>query len=194
MQLLAKTLHVLAVGLWFGSSVFFMISTLLLFRHIETRTSISTIATPGGLEQFREDREREKAMNTRLVGSALSDIFPWFFAIQGCCGTIVALTAWSWSRAQPSNIVHRARAAVAVLALSTVVVAWPLTEKVSGLRLERYHWDPAVAEAAKVAFGTWHGYSLLLSLVTLAFVTVLMALAAQLPAQFSPKSKAAATE
>ena len=57
---------------------------------------------------------------------------------------------------------------------SATKIAWIL-EKVPEAR--------ALAEAAKLAFGGWHLLSLLLSLVTLVLVTLLMALAAQLPGQ-----------
>jgi hypothetical protein len=39
-----------------------------------------------------------------------------------------------------------------------------------------------VAESARAEFGRWHGYSLLLNLLTVLLVTVAMALAARLPA------------
>lgn len=178
MFLLAKTLHVLALGLWFGSAVFFnLIAAPLLFHKFEAL--VTTSSEERAVLPLTDTRDKE--MGTRLAGAAVSPIFPWFFLLEGSCGVIVALTAWSWSRAQPAHVVHRVRSAVAVLALATVVVAWPLAEKVSQLRWERYSANPALAAAAKAAFGPWHGYSLLLSLVTLALVTVLMALAAQLP-------------
>ena len=46
--------------------------------------------------------------------------------------------------------------------------------------------DPAVAEAARAAFGAWHAYSLLVNLATVALVTVAMGLAACLPGEARP--------
>src|SRR5581483_845493 len=114
---------------------------------------------------------REKEMGARLAGAAVTPIFPCFFLLEGACGVIVALTAWAWARSSPSRGVDRLRSTLATMALATVVVAWPLAEKVSRLRWERYSADADVAAAAKAAFGAWHGYSLLLIFVTLLLVT-----------------------
>ena len=57
------------------------------------------------------------------------------------------------------------------------LVGWPLTQKVSSLRFLRYKGDAAARAAADADFGTWHLYSLALSLLTVVLVTVLMALA-----------------
>jgi acyl-phosphate glycerol 3-phosphate acyltransferase len=184
MPLFLRTLHVLAVGLWFGSAVFFnLIAAPLLFQKFEA------LATTPSAERaiLPLPPEYDKEMGTRLAGAAVSPIFPWFFLLEGVCGFVVALTAWGWARAEPQNRVHRLRSTLALLALATVVAAWPLSEKVSQLRFERYNSDPQIAAVAKAAFGTWHLYSLLLSLVTLGLVTVLMALVAQLPNRPAPR-------
>lgn len=176
--LCTKTLHVLALGLWFGSAAFFnLVVALVLFQTFETL--IVTDSPERAVLPLTDTHEKE--MGTRLAGAAVSPIFPWFFLLEGSCGVVVALTAWAWARQQPGVVVHRVRAAVAVLALTTVVAGWPLAVRVSQLRWERYSSNPAIAAAARAAFGPWHAYSLLLSLLTLALVTVLMALAAQLP-------------
>src|SRR5262249_35564541 len=78
--------------------------------------------------------------------------------------------------------IEKVRFAILALALVTVLVGWPLAQKVGGLRSKRYDPAPAVATAAKADFATWHVYSLLLNLVTMGLVTVAMALAARLPA------------
>jgi hypothetical protein len=66
-------------------------------------------------------------------------------------------------------------------ALATVVLGWPLAQRVSALRYLRYSADSQIRVSAKEAFAAWHGASLALSMVTLVLVTVVMALAARLP-------------
>lgn len=176
---LSKTLHVLAVGLWFGSAVFFsLVAALVLFQTFESLGTMPASERPAWLP-LAEPFDKEKG--TRLAGAAVGPLFPWYFLIQGVCGLIAVATALPWSRAEPANKVHRLRTVLLVLALTTVVVGWPLAQRVSDLRVARYAADPVVAEAARAAFGNWHTYSLLLNFLTLGLVTVIMALAAWLP-------------
>lgn len=178
MPTFVKTVHVLAVGLWFGSAAFFnLVAAPLLFQKFES------LATTPSFERsvLPLPPDMTKEMGTQLAGAAVSPLFPAFFVLEGVCGFVVAVTALSWWRAEPGRSVHRIRAVLAVFALATVVVSWPLAEAVSRLRFERFSPDAEVAAAAKSAFGTWHLYSLLLSFVTLLAATVLTALAAQLP-------------
>lgn len=174
----ARIVHVLALGMWFGSAVFFnLIAAPLLFQKFETL--IVSSSDERAVLPLTDTREKE--MGTRLGGTAVSPLFPWFFAIEGVCGLLVAATAWSWSRAHPALRKERLRCLVAMIAVFTVVVSWPIAEKVTALRFARYSADAAIAESARAAFGMWHMVSLGLSLLTLALVTVLMALAANLP-------------
>ena len=68
-----------------------------------------------------------------------------------------------------------------------VAIGWPLSMKVSALRVQRFDVDTSVAEAAKAAFAEWHLVSLLLSLVTLGLVGVALAMAAKMPGDRSAK-------
>jgi acyl-phosphate glycerol 3-phosphate acyltransferase len=179
MMLIAKTLHVWAVGLWFGSAVFFnLVAAPLLFQTFETL--ITTTSNERAVLPLTDTHDKE--MGTRLAGAAVSPIFPWFFRLEACCSIVAVLTAWSWSRSHRESGVHKLRSILAILALATVILSWPLLEKVSQLRWERYASDPDVAVAAKAAFGAWHAGSLLLSFVTLLLVAALMALTVRLPA------------
>jgi hypothetical protein len=69
------------------------------------------------------------------------------------------------------------------LAAATVAVGWPISTKVSALRLERFAPDAGAAEAARTAFASWHLVSLLLSLVTAVLVGVALLLAAEMPGE-----------
>lgn len=182
MPLFIKTIHVLALGLWFGSAVFFnLIAAPLLFHKFES------LATTQSFERsvLPLPPEMNKEMGTRLAGAAVSPMFPAFFLLEGVCGFIVAVTAWNWCSRDPESKVHRLRVFLAVIALAIVFGSWPLAQKLGVLRFERYNADPQVAALASASFSSLHLYSLLLSLVTVLLVTVLMALAARLPGQQS---------
>jgi hypothetical protein len=99
------------------------------------------------------------------------------------------------------------RVVVLFLALTTVLVGWPLERHVGELRhvrnqasdqvMQDLKWaaaapsDPvamkavdearAASAAARKDFASWHVLSLMLNMVTIALVTVAMALTAQLP-------------
>jgi acyl-phosphate glycerol 3-phosphate acyltransferase len=166
-----KTIHVLAVGLWFGSAVFFSFVV--------------------GLTLFR-------TLDSRLAGVAISPMFAPYFLIQGVCGLLAAATAMGWTRLEPQLRVHRVRVVIILAALVTVLLGWPLEQKVSHLRKIRNEAVDALlirspvpsqdmqrvqqaADEARADFGRWHGYSLLLNFVTVLLVTVAMMLTACLP-------------
>jgi acyl-phosphate glycerol 3-phosphate acyltransferase len=177
MRLLAKTIHVLGLGLWFGSIVFFAIAALVIFHTFES------LGTPNGERPagLRLPADFDKDQGTRLAGVAVGPLFDFYYPLQGACGFLAVVTALGWSRAEPGRTVHRVRTVLLLLALAGVIAGWPLARHVADLRTARYASDPAVAEMARSEFGRWHGYSLLLNFTTLGFVTAGMALTAQLP-------------
>ena len=73
------------------------------------------------------------------------------------------------------------RVIVVGLAALTVAIGWPLSNKVSALRIEHYNPDTALAGAAKAAFSQWHLASLGLSMMTAVLVGVALAIAAKMP-------------
>jgi acyl-phosphate glycerol 3-phosphate acyltransferase len=174
---LTKTLHVLALGLWFGSAVFFSLVT--------APTVFATFA--GVADEPAEQRPSwlvpsfSKENASQLSGMVVGPIFPRYFLLQGACGLVALATAASWPRSGFTERVHRIRFLVLLLALGTVLAGWPLELKVSALSAARYATDPTMASEARAVFGTWHGVSLLLNFVTLGLATVGMALAARLP-------------
>lgn len=177
MLLLTKTVHVLALGLWFGTVVFFTLVVGLVMFHTFEHLGERPVG-PERPEWLPQDLDKDKG--TRLFGIAIGPLFPWFFTVQGVCGLLAVATALSFPSEQ-SPTIQRIRTWVLIAALGTVVAGWPLAQKIGALRLERYSPDPAVAQAAKEAFGPWHSYSLLLTFGTMILVAVAMALAAQLP-------------
>lgn len=200
MLTLSKVIHVLALGLWFGTAVFFsFVVALNLFGTFETLAALPAAERPLWFPlpaEFARDVATQKEQGTRAAGAVISPLFDWYFLLQGVCGFLAVATALGWSRAQSQDRVHRLRTAILLLALVTVVAGWPVERKVHELRVERNKSADAVLlagdaapEGARAAaselretFGRWHGYSTLLNLGTVLFVTVGMALAARLPA------------
>jgi acyl-phosphate glycerol 3-phosphate acyltransferase len=178
MILLTKTIHVLALGLWFGTIVFFtLVATPIIFQTFGSLAEHQQNERPAWLP---ETLSKEQA--TQLAGLAVGPIFPWFYLLQGVCGMLTLVTALSFMRWQPRAPLERMRGAMLAVACITVLAGWPIAYKVASLREARYATDSAVAAAAKTDFATWHTYSLLLNFATLALVSVSMALAARLPA------------
>lgn len=176
-----KAMHLLALGVWFGGAGFFnFVVAVSLFASFEKvvndvpsdRTAFQTIISPNATP------EEKKALGSALGGSAVGPIFPKYFAMQTGCGVIAFVTALSW---WGRGKWHRVRVIVLGAALLTVVIAWPISEEVTRLRLERFHPDAAIAAAARAAFGPWHLASLGLSFVTIGLAGVGLAMAAKLP-------------
>jgi glycerol-3-phosphate acyltransferase PlsY len=177
-----KSAHVLALGLWVGGAAFFNFVTaptvFETFKHVvEAGPSDRTAYQPIG--RANADAEDKKALASALAGSAVGPVFPRYYLWQIVCGAVALLTAAAWWRL---GGVHRWRVVLIGAAVVTVAAGWPLSEAVTNLRVRRYDPDPAVATAAKDAFGPWHLYSLGLSTVTVLLAGSSLALAAKLPA------------
>jgi acyl-phosphate glycerol 3-phosphate acyltransferase len=176
MKQLPKILHVLSVGLWFGSTVFFVIVALIVFQSFERLGSSGErpawIPLPSGFD---------KEMGTRLAGVALAGVFDWYFPLQMICGYVAVATAFSFTLSEPGRRVHRLRNLILLFALVTVAAGWLVADYVAVLRIERYSAIQSEAEHAKSIFAAWHGVSLTLNMITIVLVTVAMALATQLP-------------
>ncbi len=215
---ITKTIHVLAMGLWFGSAVFFsFVVGLTLFHTMDTVAALPREERPLWFPvpaAFDQDVQKRTEQGTRAAGVAISPMFGWYFGIQVVCGLLATATALGWSRLEPKARIHRLRFFVLLAALLTVALGWPLEHHVSHLRRTRNEASDAwltrsaasltpsasapseveslkqVAYAARVEFGRWHGYSLMLNLFTVLCVTMAMALAAQLPSAPSPALRA----
>jgi acyl-phosphate glycerol 3-phosphate acyltransferase len=195
----SKTVHVLALALWFGTVVFFTFAVALtIFHTFETAGADSSHRPPWFPlpEAFRATGgpvDGPKEQGTRAAGYVLGPLFGWYFLIQGACGFLAVATALPWPRLEPRRKAHRVRVALLLAALVTVLAGWPLERRVGELRTPRndavdhYLQNADNAEArqaaaeAKSEFGLWHLGSVLLNLVTVVLVTAAMALAAQLP-------------
>jgi acyl phosphate:glycerol-3-phosphate acyltransferase len=177
----AKTIHLLAIGLWFGSAIFFNFIAALAINQsfkqtIATAPNDRTANLPitEGLTE-----EQKNALATSLFGAAVGPLFPRFFILSGICAGMAWITALRWFK-EPGKV-NRWRVYLLTLAATLVAISWPISQYVSELRLERYSSDTVIANAAKEAFGLWHLVSLLLSAITAVIVGVVMILAAKIP-------------
>jgi acyl-phosphate glycerol 3-phosphate acyltransferase len=198
---IGKTMHVLALGYWFGSTAFFVL--VVGVQLLDTFKTIGASSPRPDWFPLAENFRKQDAhidgpieQGSRAFGAAVTPLFPWFFLLQGICGLLAAGTSLAWTRSQPVEKIHRIRAYLLIAALLTVVIGWPLEQKVDALRIPRNQTTdaylqagPTQAEAllpamqsARADFGRWHLYSLGLSFVTLLLVTAAMALASRLPA------------
>lgn len=179
---LSRMLHLLALGLWMGSSLFFsFVAAPKIFTSfkelVQTAPSDRTAFVPitSGLDDARKDQ-----LGNALAGAAVGPIFPLLFGLHALCGVVAMITALRWW-SSPGRVSHW-RVYVIGLALALVVVSWPVSQKVTELRLARFSSDGTIAEAAKNDFAKWHLYSLGLSFLTTLLALVALMLAAKLPA------------
>lgn len=178
----ARGIHVLAVGLWFGAMV--------MFNFIVAPTQFFE-AFPAVVESAPSDRTanlaitagatemQKKDLANALAGSAVGPVFPKFFQLQAVCASLGLITALGW-RKLPGKV-HRWRVIVLSLAALLIAVGWPISNKVSALRIERFNPDSALAEVARSSFAEWHFVSLGLSLFTVVLVGLALAMAAKMP-------------
>jgi glycerol-3-phosphate acyltransferase PlsY len=200
-----RILHVLALGLWFGTAIFF--SFVVGFNLFKTFESVAEKAPaerevwfpmwkvydgPSPDPALPLPLRREQG--TRAAGAALAPLFRWYFGIQAVCALLATTTALSWAKENAEHI-HRLRIEVLLTALVMVAFSWQVMRAVDGFRELRdqnfdvmVHYSPPNAEDVRMAvearqmFARWHLVSLGLNLVTVVLVTIAMAQAAYLPA------------
>lgn len=199
MNQLPKTLHVLALGLWFGMCVFFtFVVTLSLFDTFEkfgqrpAKDRPAWFPLPDAFAKVDTDVNGPKEQGSRAAGSAVGPMFTYYFLLQGVCGLVGFGTALAWTK---HGKVHRWRAGLLLVALIAALVGWPVEEKVSDLRpvrnqkMDEYLQADSSAtagtlkemQAARSEFGLWHTISLFLNFATIMAVTGAMALAGNVP-------------
>jgi glycerol-3-phosphate acyltransferase PlsY len=199
-----KILHVLSLGLWFGTVIFFsFVVGLNLFGTFE-RVAEKTAeerevwfpmwkAYDGPSPDPALPEPLRKEQGTRAAGVALVPLFHWYFGIQAVCAVLATATAWSW-RQMGTGRIHRVRAGILLAAIATVALGWWLLRVVEDLREPRNstfdalvsHSSPRdedvrAAVEARRAFVRWHLYSLGVNMVTVLLVTIAMVQAAYLP-------------
>jgi acyl-phosphate glycerol 3-phosphate acyltransferase len=176
-----RAVHLLALGLWFGGAAFFNFGAApAIFASFKEVVGAGPSDLTAGETIIPADAppERKDALASALAGSAVGPVFPRYFGMQAVCGAVALVTALAWWKL---GGVHRWRVYLIAAAVLTLVVAVPLSNYVSELRLQRYDPDPGVRQAARDLFGPVHLASLLLSVVTVALAGAALALGARLP-------------
>jgi glycerol-3-phosphate acyltransferase PlsY len=202
---LSKILHVWALGLWFGSAIFFsFVVGLNLFGTFERIAAEPAEERPPWFPMWKAydgpspdakalPEPLRKEQGTRAAGAALDPLFHWYFGIQAVCAVLATATALSWVRRGGERI-HVNRFCILLPTLVLVAFGWQLMHGVEVLRKMRSHsfdlmvrdsppQDDSVqtAIAARRLFGQWHLASLGVNMATILLVTVAMAQAAYLP-------------
>ncbi len=196
MQQLTKSLHVLALGLWFGMAIFFtFVVAFTIFGSFETLGQEHKRETwfpqPRMYRDLDAAIDAPKEQGTRAAGHVIGPLFLWYFAIQGACGFIALATALSWVKGDPDSRVHRWRVNLLLVGVAFVIAGWPLARHVNELREprnratedfleERTAVNKTAMQEARAEFGRWHLASVLLNLATIVCVTGAMALAGNL--------------
>ncbi len=176
-----RAAHLIALALWFGSSVF--------FSFIEAPIIFATFKEvahnpPGDRTAFvpinRDlDSGKMDELGSALAGTAVGPVFPMLFRTHLLCAIVALLTALGWWKA-PGRI-HHWRVYLLTLSGLVTAAAWLISTKVSALRVERFSLDPALAMSAKEQFASWHLVSLALSFLMTILVFCALLLAARLP-------------
>jgi glycerol-3-phosphate acyltransferase PlsY len=207
MRTAVRILHLLSLGLWFGTAVFFTFFVgPVLFSRFEAlgedvRDRPAWLPTTRNFEKRDSQLDGPREQGTRVAGAAVTPLFPWYFGIQAACGLLAVGTAFGLGRWRAVRV-HRLRIGVLLAALVTLLIGWLLELKVDALRAPRHEAvdaflrsSPETAPRTKAAavetrreFGLWHGLSLLLNLGTLLLATTALVLAARLPQDDAPQA------
>ena len=96
MRIAIKTVHVLALGMWFGMAIFFSFPmALTLFGSFETLAQSEVRPTWFPLPaEYKLEPWLQKDQGTRAAGFAISPLFGHYFLLQGICGLLATVTAW----------------------------------------------------------------------------------------------------
>jgi acyl-phosphate glycerol 3-phosphate acyltransferase len=200
MSRFSKALHLLALGLWLGSIVLFVLVGYTLFttsmevaraqerpwwlpppQDLPRKGNVAGLATPSA-EQ-----------GGRLFGHLTSRLVPLYYGLQLGCALVATITALSWA-AQRRGKAYRLRAWLVGLALLTLLAGLWLgrvindTRKLRNDYMEKVLFSPepdpddvALVLEARAALRIWYTVRLLQNLVTLLLVGTALALCAWLP-------------
>jgi acyl phosphate:glycerol-3-phosphate acyltransferase len=203
---LARSLHVLAVGLWFGGSVFFsLVVTLLIFNNLENLPDDRPDWLPLPAEYARIDDHIDgpKEQGTRLAGRVVGAVFPSYFLMQILCGVVALIPALTWWRTCVTDRANRWRCYLLLAGLTLALAGAWLEQKVHDLQGRRHtavesylkSQTPTEAtikdmQAARKWFGMWHGISVLVNYAAILAVVGAMFLTVSLPSTSGPADPA----
>ncbi|MCU0704106.1 MAG: glycerol-3-phosphate 1-O-acyltransferase PlsY [Fimbriiglobus sp.] len=178
-----RGLHLLAIGLWCGSGVFFnFIAAVPIFDSFKEVVKNQPSDRTGFIRILPENatEEDKAALASGLAGSAVGPLFPRFFVLSALCAVAAVASAYGFTKVEAGRV-HRMRLVLCLIAAGLVAFGWPVSDWVSKLRVERFHPDDTVRTAAKAAFGVWHLISLASGGVTTLVTLAILCLGAKLP-------------
>jgi len=163
MLLFTKIVHVLAVGLWFGTTIFFtFVVGLSLFHTFWTLSDSdprpgwfplahlydTDPATWTGSREtpvFKDTKELRREQGSRVAGAAVEPLFQWYMLIRIVCAMLAMVTALSWFILKTSGRTLRL-VRVVVLGTAFMSMAWGayLEQQVHFLRETRDRTTDAV--------------------------------------------------
>ena len=180
-QFALKGLHLLAVGMWFGSGAFFIFVAATpifeAFREVvnkEAEEGKPNYRT-GNVPITPAGEEERKNLASGLAGTAVGPLFPRFFALSAVCAAVAVVTAEGFRRMKRTRV-QRVRLWLCVVGLVLVAGGWPLSEYVAQLNAQRFD-NPE----AKKLFFPLHGISLLGSGITTLVAGAVLAMGGMLP-------------
>lgn len=179
----SRALHLLALASWFGSALFFnFLAAPVIFRTFKEVVQTAPNDRTANLPLLVNGSETEQAkLASGLAGAAVGPLFPIYFGLQSICVAVAFFTAFGWWYRGTGRPVERGRLVVLGMAGIATAISVPVSQYVTQLRTERLSLDPALAEAAVAAFGTWHLVSLALSFITTGLALVAIIYAARMP-------------
>jgi hypothetical protein len=133
MRQLQKSLHTLALGLWFGMTVFFTfvvaLSLLDSFQSLGKSEERQTWFPQSPMyAEIDANLNGPEEQGTRAFGFAVGPIFPWYFALQGACGFIALATAFPLLKLGAR--IHRWRLNLLIAAVAFVLSGWFIERQV----------------------------------------------------------------
>ena len=192
MRQLSKSLHLLALGLWFGMSIFLtFVVAVSLFGTFESLAQEDPPPEPWFQRPVLYVAETKlvngpKEQGTRAAGHAIGPMFVWYFLLQGACGFVALATAYPLLKS--GSRLHHWRFYLLIAAICLVLVGWKLERTVHDLREPRnrltdiYLKERTIeaeinAQDARTAFGLWHLGSMAANMATILCVTAALAMA-----------------
>lgn len=167
---LTKMIHLLALGVWLGTLVFFtFVAGLGVFHAFQelAETDAHNRPTwfpvprayardPERWEQlsasdglFTDARAIRREQGTRAAGVAVEAMFRGYFPLQVVCGLLAVSTALGWWRAAPGNRWRRARTVVLLFGVQSALGGWILERRVAEAQTARNQKVDALLESPR---------------------------------------------
>lgn len=156
MLALTKVIHLLALGTWLGTVVFFtFVAGLGVFHAFQAVAEQDGDSRPGwlplpgrydrnpnewgaqGTGPFTDRAAVRREQGNRAAGLAVSAMFRGYYPLQIGCGLLAVATAFGWWRSTRTAGFARIRVALLILSVLSVLTGWALEQTVARLQQTR---------------------------------------------------------